>query len=150
MASETNDLMRLKRAGDESSKTSQKLIDATTNVVNLILQTIPQEWWVDLGRDTKKEMEYFELVMGYRVGALWYLDEQMPIPFLEKPASRLQLGDLREALLPEAQEFAMDVARGLIEKLCEKIEAHTAERAQLITSLNESAAQLKQRDKASA
>src|SRR3989344_722521 len=111
--SENDDLNRLKRTGDEASKTNKKLIEAAQRVADLIAQVLANigpfvDSRIELGR------EYF-----VRVDDRWY---HQPFLVHDSPTAywiRFTPGELDRAA---ALRLADDLAGGWLNELLAKLE----------------------------
>ena len=104
----TNAIHRLRRAGDESGKTAQKLIDAANVVANEIVRLTKDRWcsgYVSL-----------DLVRGYVVIKVVGLNEYKLM--LQRDDDSYYFGE-GVTTLTAARLLADDVASGLLEELAE-------------------------------
>jgi hypothetical protein len=119
-------LNRLQRAGSENSRATAKLREAAVVVADVILQTAPRDVELPRGYVATRQYSNVGSFLQFRNAAGETLNSESKIPgehYLHGDFNRTWVNVDREGL----QQFAADIADGLLDEIAAFIEAQTAQ-----------------------
>ena len=136
MSNIVNALKRLERAGDENSRTTQKMYEAANKIAEVIISSVPANVWLP--------RRYKVVVVNSNVTSAEFLvkhDQHDKHEWIDGTGAYLH-GDLRCWIPGQTRtgvlDFAKDIAEGLLDEIALFLEKRAQESSEMTDVLNNS------------